>query len=304
VLQAALGRRATVNSIHAYDLLNGPEQVRGTTVLGVSHSGATETTNRALARARRNGARVLAMCGVGGSPMERVAHRSIILGTVHDQSWANTMSYTTQLTAFAFLAASVGIARSSSGASVRKVPALLRHALRCEEASRKVARQLAARERVTFLGTGLDEITALEAALKIRETCSLTASGYHTEQFLHGPFLSIAGGDSIVVLRSCDDGPRAAWILGGLRSAGAYLATFGDGKGVDVPTPSAPAWLRPIVSVVPMQFLAYYTALARKANPDIMRSDVRRYRAGLELLFTWRPRRGSSGPRSRPRRRS
>ena len=304
VLQVAYGGRAHVEAVHAYDLLHGPSVVRRATVVGVSHSGATETTNRALVRSKRAGARVLGLCGLPDSPMERIAEATLVLGDTHDRSWANTMSYTTQLTAFAQLATSAGGDLDGAQASLRRLPDALRRTLRCEAATRRIARAVAARERVTFLGSGLDDVTALEAALKIRETCSMTASGYATEQFLHGPFLSLDRGDAIVAMRSRDDGPRAAWILDALRPASGYLASFGEVPGIDVRLPAVPSVLRPIVSVVPMQFIAYYAALARRTNPDIMRSDVARYQPGLELLFSWRPRRGPSLRSSRPRRRS
>jgi glucosamine--fructose-6-phosphate aminotransferase (isomerizing) len=304
ILDASLGNQGAVRAVHAYDLLHGPRLHAEETILGVSHSGSTETTNRALARARRHGARVLGIVGLGGSPMEKHAARCLTLGTVHDGSWANTMSYTTQLSAFAYLAAAVGRRSPVPDGDVRHVPSRLEASLGCEAAIRRLARSVAFRRHVTFLGSGLDDITALEGALKIRETCSLPASGYHTEQFLHGPFLALDREDAIVALRSRDNGSRANWILDGLRSAGALLATVGDGPHPDVRLPAMPAMLRPIVSVVPLQFLAYYAALERRVDPDVMRTDVPRYRRGIELLFSWRPRRASSVRPSRPRRRS
>jgi glucosamine--fructose-6-phosphate aminotransferase (isomerizing) len=282
VLQWAYGSSAVVEAIHAYDLLHGNELSNGATVLGVSHSGSTSATNRAIAMARRSGSRALALCGLPESPMDEVADEVLAIGSTHDHSWANTMSYTTQLTALAFLASTV---RGEIRNELVSVPSFLTKALRCEVAVRRLAKRVASRDRVTFLGSGLDEITALEAALKIRETCSLPASGYQLEQFLHGPFLSLDQEESAVALRSRDDGDRQTAILKGLARTGAAVTTVGEGKGVDIPLPPANRILRPIVSVVPMQFLAYYAALERKTDPDIMRSDVARYRPGLEPLF-------------------
>ncbi len=305
VLAEALRGTRPVEALHAYDLLQGSPVGRGDLVIGVSHSGNTPATNLALHRVRRRGASVAAIAGLPDSPMAKIAHRILVLGTAHDRSWANTMSYATQLTALAWLAARVG---GSSWSGVRRtllhVPERLVETLACERSVRRLAARVARRRRVTFLGSGLDEITALEAALKIRETCSLSASGYHTEQFLHGPFLSLDRDDAIVALRSREDGPRADWIFDGVRRASGFLATIGDASEAEIRLPAVPPALRPIVSVVPMQFIAYYAALARRANPDIMRSDVARYQPGLELLFSWRPRPGPSGRPSRPRRRS
>src|SRR5207247_2598444 len=197
--------------IHAYDLACGSSVPTNATVLGVSHSGSTPTTNRALRRARRRGCRTLAVCGLPDSAMERVAHHTLVIGSTHDHSWANTMSYTTQLTAFAALASQ---SRSNVGSSIesslRRLARSLGTTLGCESRVRRLATRVAHEALVTFLGSDLDEITALEAALKIRETCSLPASGYHTEQFLHGPSLSIDDRASIVMLRSRAGGPRRA----------------------------------------------------------------------------------------------
>lgn len=286
VLQTALGTKAVVEAAHAYDLVHGNAPGEESAVIGVSHSGSTSTTNRALAVARRSGARALALCGLPASPMEEVADQVLVIGTTHDHSWANTMSYTTQLTAFAWLASQVGGEGGAEvGTEIETLPTRIQKTLGCEAAVKRLAKRVAARDRVTFLGSGLDDITALEAALKIRETCSLPASGYHVEQFLHGPFLSLDRRESIVALRSLDDGEREAAILKGLAKTGAAVTTVGEAKGVDVPLPRTHRMLRPILSVIPMQFLAYYAALEKRANPDIMRSDVARYRAGLEPLF-------------------
>ena len=275
-----------VLAIHAYDLAYGSSVSANATVLGVSHSGSTPTTNRALRRARRRGCRSLAMCGLPNSPMERVADHTLVIGSTHDRSWANTMSYTTQLAALAGLAS-----RSKSHVGPSMEPALrgiarsLENTLACESRVRRLATQIARRARITFLGSDLDEITALEAALKIRETCSLPASGYHPEQFLHGPYLSIDDRESIVMLRSRDDGPRSAAISRALKASGASVATIGESARAQIRLPAVPRILRPILSIVPMQFLAYYAALARHANPDIMRTDIPRLRAGVEALF-------------------
>src|SRR2546429_403915 len=105
ILQDALGTRCVAEAIHAYALAFGPFPPGKATVLGVSHSGSTPTTNRALARAKRRGLRVLGVCGLADSIMERIVDRTLVIGSTHDRSWANTMSYTTQLIAFAILAA-------------------------------------------------------------------------------------------------------------------------------------------------------------------------------------------------------
>ena len=287
LLQRALGAAAAVHAVHAYDLLHGFVLPADATVLGVSHSGATSTTNQALALARRAGVAARGLCGLPDAPMSEVAEELVVIGSVHDHSWANTMSYTCQLAAFAALAeALAGEPGDLFPSGTDGIPALLTQSLGCEARVRRLAKRVAAHARVTYLGSGLDEITALEGALKIRETCSLPAVGYHVEQFLHGPFLSLDRREAVVALRSSDDDDRETEILRGLARTGAEVAVLGEAADAEIRLPVVEAALRPILSVVPLQFLAYYAALEREANPDVMRSDVPRYRPGLEPLFS------------------
>jgi len=285
VLQEALPG-VSVHAVHAYDLLHGFVLPADCALLGVSHSGATSTTNQALGLARRSGVATRGLCGLPGTRMAEVAESMLVIGSVHDHSWANTMSYTTQLAAFARLAeAAAEEPRELFPDGLDRVPGLVETALDCEARVRRLAKRVAAHGRLTYVGSGLDEVTALEGALKIRETCSFPASGYHVEQFLHGPFLSLDRREAVVALRSRDDDDRETEILRGLARTGAEVSVLGEAADADIRLPATEALLRPIVSVVPLQFLAYYVALEKKANPDIMRSDVPRYRPGLEPLF-------------------
>lgn len=287
VLQMAWGKRAVVHAVHAFDLRHGGLPDGAEAVLAISHSGSTATTNKAVKLARRGHLRTLALCGMPGSPLEDVAEATLVIGTTHDRSWANTMSYTTQLTALAYLARNAGDGLHGVGpGSLSGIPRLLRTPLRLEASLRRLARRIAREDRVTFLGTGLDAITALEGALKIRETCGMTASGYQLEQFLHGPFLSLDRRESVVALLSKEDCSRGKDILRALAGTGARVTTIGDDAHADLRMPRIPPVLRPIASVIPLQLLAYHAALARGTNPDVMRADIPRYNRALEPLFS------------------
>lgn len=85
VLQAAFPS-APVLAVHAYDLAYGRSGPVNATVLGVSHSGSTPTTNRALRRARRRGCRTVAVCGLPVSAMEEEADEVLVIGSAHDRS--------------------------------------------------------------------------------------------------------------------------------------------------------------------------------------------------------------------------
>jgi len=87
------------------------------------------------------------------------------------------------------------------------------------------------------------------------------------------------------MLRSREDGPRSAAIARAFEASRARVVTVGESARAKIRLPAMPRILRPILSIVPLQFLAYYAALARRANPDIMRTDIARLRAGVEALF-------------------
>ncbi len=165
------------------------------------------------------------------------------------------------------------------------MPRMLEKALNAEKGARVLSRRFARKDRITFLGSHWDEITALEAALKIRETCGVAASGYHPEQFLHGPFLSLERDEPVVFLRTRDDRARASVLFQALSKTGAAVTEIGERSSARIQLPAVHPFLRPIVTIVPLQFLAYYAALARRANPDIMRTDIPRLHAGVEALF-------------------
>src|SRR2546427_86652 len=154
ILQRAFGSRAVVEAVHAYDLAYGNPAPIGAAVVGVSHSGSTPTTNRALLRARRNGHRAFGVCGLSGSPMEDIVEDVFVIGSVHDRSWANTMSYTTQLVAFAIFAAGVaGEGWSDVSAKILQIPAALHKAIACEDPVHRFANRVAAKRRITFLAS-------------------------------------------------------------------------------------------------------------------------------------------------------
>ena len=113
----------------------------------------------------------------------------------------------------------------------------------------------------------------------------MAASGYHPEQFLHGPFLSLERDEPVVFLRTRDDRARASVLFQALSKTGAAVTEIGERSSARIQLPAVHPFLRPIVTIVPLQFLAYYAALARRANPDIMRTDIPRLHAGVEALF-------------------
>ena len=89
----------------------------------------------------------------------------------------------------------------------------------------------------------------------------------------------------MVALRSREEGVRADALRRSLTKSGAKVTIVGEHASASIRLPTAHPALRPILSVVPLQLLAYHAALGRRANPDIMRTDILRLRAGVAALF-------------------
>jgi glucosamine 6-phosphate synthetase-like amidotransferase/phosphosugar isomerase protein len=144
-----------------------------------------------------------------------------------------------------------------------------------------VAKTLAAANRVILLGTGINTPIAFEGALKLKETAYLHAEGFASGDFMHGPIAIIEPGFPVMTIAIPDDPNYAKTIAQAQRvkSYGAYLVgiTPEDSPDVgmfDLVLPIAPltTLLSPLLTVLPLQLLAYYTAQAKGLDVDAPRN--------------------------------
>jgi glutamine---fructose-6-phosphate transaminase (isomerizing) len=259
-------------------------------VVVVSHRATNRATHDVLARARAAGApAVLVTAREVESPPD-VDH---VLRTVPPEaSQAHTVGYTGAVAMLARLAAAIAgdaeIPRALDG-----VPDLLALLLG-QEAWEEMAARFAGRRRYVFVGGGSDVATAAEAALKVSETSYLMASGFECEEFLHGAWVALEDGDLLVLIalpgparERCLDAARLA------REVGTpVLALVGEGdRALDglaaetIEIPDVDERLAPILTVVPLQLLAYQWALLKGANPDVLRASEPTYARGHGALM-------------------
>jgi glucosamine--fructose-6-phosphate aminotransferase (isomerizing) len=256
-----------------------------TLVLGISQSGETADTVAALKEARRLGARTTGLVNVPGSAIARMVDGVIATHAGPEIGVASTKAFTTQLVALALFAHYVKGARASEEAPVdaaflsglRRLPAALREALALEPEIEKVARRLEHARDVLFLGRGAHYPIALEGALKLKEISYLHAEGYPGGEMKHGPIALIDG--ALPVIGLAPDDALYEKIASNLREAkardGVVIALVNPGD-ADVSTfadavltmPKIHPALQPIVSVVPLQLLAYHVARRRGCDID------------------------------------
>jgi glucosamine--fructose-6-phosphate aminotransferase (isomerizing) len=258
---------------------------RDTVVVAISQSGETADTLGAVRAARAAGAAVLAICNVAGSTLAREADAVMHTRSGPEIGVASTKAFTSQLAALGVLALHVGRARGTLSAAVARAhldalldaPRLVRAALDTDKRAADIARLLHESPSCLYLGRGVNTPLALEGALKLKEISYIHAEGYPAGEMKHGPIALIDGAMPVVVLA-----PRDALydkMLGCIEEVRARhgvviaLATEDDGtitERVDhvVACPAAPELVQPMVLAVPLQLLAYHTAVLRRCDVD------------------------------------
>ena len=272
-LLAGRGRLgARVRAAFTADVVDyGPPPEAGAAVVAVSHRG-TPLVSSFLASARAAGAATVVLTGKGPSALPA----DHVLRTVErEASDTHTVSYTTALGLLAMLAASVGH-DDAFGRAVDGLPDQLALLLG-QESWDELGRRFGDRRHYWFVGGGPHYATALEGALKLTEAAALPAAGVDAEQFLHGPWMGVEGGDAVIVIAppgpSRARGLAAARVAHGAGAAVLALCAEDDRELAALATetialPDVDEALLPIAAVLPLQLLAYHVALTRGRNPD------------------------------------
>jgi glucosamine--fructose-6-phosphate aminotransferase (isomerizing) len=243
--------------------VDGPLPGAGGALLVFAHTGATRYTAAATRRARAGGAQVVQVSGEGVADADLVT-------VPRERSSAYTASHLGALLRAAQLARALGAELPALG----EVPAAAERAYRRAAAGRLVP----PRRLIEFIGGGINQWTAAEGALKIREAAYLASEGLAVEQFLHGPSVALGPEDRLV----CLDGG------GGWSARIAEVAQAAERSGVPV-TRIADDRLGELLSIFPLtvavQRIALEAAEALGVNPDTFGLDLPGHQAwdGLEL---------------------
>ncbi len=288
-LVRAYGGGADVRSVHSFDFaLYGPELRPGDCVVAVSHRGAKRYTALALDKARDMGCPTALITGDGGGGEGRAD--AVFLTVEQERSSAHTVSYTSAVAVLALIAGRLGHHRTGSatlpeGLLREGIPKALREALGTEEQAAALAREHVGRRRIWLLGGGPSGVTAVETALKIKETSYLQAEGMPTETMLHGPFQCVEADDLFVLIAPAGAArERTLEVAELVEAVGAPYVIVGDettetrpGAAGMLRVPEVPEPLGALGCLVPLQLFSYYLALTRGTNPDNFRVDDPRF---------------------------
>ncbi|MER5767964.1 glutamine--fructose-6-phosphate transaminase (isomerizing) [Streptomyces sp. NPDC001985] len=262
---------------------------RRTLVIAISQSGETMDTLMALRHAREQGARVLAVCNTNGSTIPRESDAVLYTHAGPEVAVASTKAFLTQLVACYLVALYLGQTRGArTPAEVRavirelaEVPEAVARLLGTMEPVRELARSLAGKDTVLFLGRHVGHPVALEGALKLKELAYMHAEGFAAGELKHGPIALIEEDlPVVVVMPSPCGGPvlhdKLISNIQEIRARGArtiVIAEEGDEEVVPyadhlVRVPAVPALLQPLVATVPLQVFACELATARGNEVD------------------------------------
>jgi glucosamine--fructose-6-phosphate aminotransferase (isomerizing) len=272
-----------VEFAHEFYNRNAPLE-RDTVLLVISQSGETADTLGALREAKRRGHRVLSICNVVGSTVAREADGGIYMHAGPEIGVASTKAFVSMLAVLALLAVHLGRMRMLSVhraleilRGLEALPQKIERLLEQAPAIKKLALKYSQARDFFFLGRGYSFPIALEGALKLKEISYIHAEGYSAAEMKHGPIALIDNCTPAVFLVPKDamyEKTMANLAMVRARKAPIIaLATEGDSavtRSADdiIYIPQTEEPLYPILSIVPLQLFAYYTALAKGCDVD------------------------------------
>ena len=255
-----------------------------TLVVVISQSGETADTLSALKHAQSLGQTAsLAICNVASSALMRMTRLQFLTHAGVEIGVASTKAFTTQLTGLFLLALAVAKVRgrlqdeSPHMKALRHLPTALGAVLALEPQIIAWAERFAKKEHALFLGRGLHYPIALEGALKLKEISYIHAEAYPAGELKHGPLALVTAEMPVVTVAPNDSLlEKLKSNMQEVRARGGELYVFADAdtrimpsSGVNViRLPEHYGLLSPILHVVPLQLLAYHTALARGTDVD------------------------------------
>jgi len=255
-----------------------------TVVVAISQSGETADTLAALREAKEKGALALGVVNVVGSTIARETDAGIYLHAGPEIGVASTKAFTCQCVVLTMLALYLGRRKFMSQQQTEemidglcKIPEQMEKVLQQSELAREIAQKFCERENWLFLGRGYHYPVALEGALKLKEISYIHAEGMPAAEMKHGPIALINEGMPVVFIAT--QGSQYDKVVSNIEEVRARggvviaVATEGDTQirrhsdhVIYVPDVVEP--LQPLLSVVPLQLLAYHAAVARGCNVD------------------------------------
>jgi glucosamine--fructose-6-phosphate aminotransferase (isomerizing) len=256
----------------------------GTVTIAISQSGETADTLEALRAAKAAGSTVLGLVNVVGSTIAREADGGVYLHAGPEIGVASTKAFTAQVVALLLLGLYLGRQRGLPAeqgralvAQLVRLPELVERALAVEPQVKALAERYADAPNALYLGRGVNFPVALEGALKLKEISYIHAEGYPAAEMKHGPIALIDENMPVVCVAPQDR--VYAKVVSTMQEVkargGRLIAITSEGNGdlshlVDhqIAVPASPPLITPVLTVIPLQLLAYHIAVLRGCDVD------------------------------------
>ncbi|NOX37738.1 MAG: glutamine--fructose-6-phosphate transaminase (isomerizing) [Calditrichaeota bacterium] len=253
-------------------------------VIVISQSGETADTLAALREAKRKGATVMGIVNVVGSTIARETHGGVYIHAGPEIGVASTKAFTSQVTALALLTVMLARAKTMSAEEGRQIvheleqlPDKVARALESDTIVKQIAEEFKDNRNFLYLGRGYNYPVALEGALKLKEISYIHAEGYPAAEMKHGPIALIDDDMPVVFIATRDS--TYDKIVSNIQEVkarrGKVIAVVSEGDHeldslVDytIPVPSTVNFLQPIITIIPLQLLAYHIAVLRGCDVD------------------------------------
>ena len=260
-----------------------PSLNKKTLVIPISQSGETMDTLMALRYAKSKGATIFSVCNTNGSTIGRESDSVLYTYAGPEIAVASTKAFATQLIAMYLIALEIGKQLGHlSKKDVKSItdqltalPAKVEQVLETVEPLRELTRKFKDAGSILFLGRHVGYPTALEGALKLKELAYMHAEGFAGGELKHGPIALIDKGTPVVAIMPTQDSILAEKMASNIqevKARGAVVIAISefDFVGADhlIRIPTVDLLLQPVLSVVPLQVIAYEMAVARGNDVD------------------------------------
>jgi glucosamine--fructose-6-phosphate aminotransferase (isomerizing) len=261
-------------------------------LLVISQSGETADTIAALREAKELGAKVLSICNVQGSMIVREADGTILTHAGPEIGVASTKAFTGQMIALYLLGLYLGQLRGSlskeearfHAQELAELPVKLEHLLNESDGIEELSKEFFRSTDFLYLGRGINFPVALEGALKLKEISYIHAEGYPAGEMKHGPNALIDERLPVLFINTREEGNRASElryekthsnIVEVKAREGIVISILTEGDTMSsmvsdhvIEIPQASDLLSPILSIIPLQLLAYHIAVRRGCDVD------------------------------------
>lgn len=258
----------------------------------ISQSGETADTIAAMREAKQSGCKVLAVCNVQGSMIHREADGTILTHAGPEIGVASTKAFTSQMIALYLFALYLGQLRGNlseddaknHAQQLAELPLKIEHLLSDADSIEELSREFFRSQDFLYLGRGINFPVALEGALKLKEISYIHAEGYPAGEMKHGPNALIDEKLPVVIVNTRETGNAASelryekthsnivevksrdGIILSILTEGDEMSSLVSDHVIEVPETSD--LLAPILSIVPLQLLAYNIAVRRGCDVD------------------------------------